>query len=342
MEKKEEKVFLPNVDSLFKSQKSKEKSGDIRTLSIKDIDNFPKHPFKVIVNEDDAILDSIKNIGVKTPVLVRPKDDGRYELISGHRRKMASEMLGIETIPCIVQELTDDEATILMVDSNFQREKILPSERAFAYKLKMEALKHQGKRTDLTLSQVDTKLDSAELIGKKFNDSRAMVFRYIRLTELIPEILKMVDNKEIGLSPSMAVSPAVEISYLTKEEQLSLLDLMQCYDCTPSLPQAIKLKNHSKDNTLTVDYMEDILSEEKPNQIVGNVIKSKCIVYPSYAITKEQKEEYVYKAVETYDKYNSVLPDNLKTDQERLHYLSKAVNFYDKYQQKKREREQER
>ncbi len=333
MEKKDEKVFLPNVDSLFRSQRSKEKTGDIRTLSIKDIDNFPNHPFRVIVEEDDSILESIKNIGVKTPVLVRPKENGRYELISGHRRKMASEMLGIDTIPCVVQELTDDEATILMVDSNFQREKILPSEKAFAYKLKMEALKHQGKET---LRPMVNKLKTADIIGKDNNDSGRQVQRYIRLTELIPKILDMVDNEQI------AFRPAVELSYLTRNEQQSLLDLMQCYDCTPSLSQAIKLKNHSKENTLTVEYMEKTLSETKPNQIPKTIIQSKRIMYPSYATTKKQKEEYVYNAVETYDKYNNILPNNLETDQDRLRYVARLVNFYDKYQQKKRERAQER
>lgn len=311
MVKIESKAFLPEVDSLFKSQKSKETVGSIRSISIKDIDDFPEHPFRVVVDEEDAILASIKTLGVKTPIIVRPKENGRYELISGHRRKKASEMLNLETIPCVVQELTDDEATILMVDCNFQREKILPSERAFAYKLKMEALKHQGKRTDLTYAPLGQKLDSKttrDIIAGEAGDSREQVRRYIRLTELIPEILDMVDNEQI------AFRPAVEISYLTNDEQFSLLDLMQCYDCTPSLAQAIKLKNHSKDKTLTIDYMEELLGEEKPNQI------------PKIKVSTERL----------------VLPDYLKNDKEREDYIVKAVNFYDKYQQKKRLQEQAR
>ncbi|MCI8498553.1 MAG: ParB/RepB/Spo0J family partition protein [Bacilli bacterium] len=316
MEKKEKEVYIPNVGSLFSSQRTRdeERSELVKKISIKDIDNFPNHPFKVKVSEEDEIVQSIKDVGVTTPILVRPKENGRYELISGHRRKMASELLGIDTIPCIIRELSDDEATIMMVDSNYQRERILPSEKAFAYKLKMDALNNKGKRTDLTLSQVDTRLDNAKDIGKEFNDSRAKVFRYIRLTELIPEFLTMVDNDALKLSPSMAISPAHEISFLTKDEQKTLLDFMQCYDCTPSHAQAIDLKNHSLNGTLTTDYMEEVMSEEKPNQI------------PRIGISVARL----------------VLPSNLKNDQEREDYIVEAVRFYARYQQKKREKEQER
>lgn len=316
MEKKEKEIVLPNVGSLFSNQKSRDEPQMevVKKIPIKNIDNFPNHPFNVDVSQEDEIVSSIKNLGVRAPILVRPKEDGRYELISGHRRKKASELLGIDTIPCIVRNLTDDEATILMVDSNYQRERILPSEKAFAYKLKMDALNNQGKRTDLTLSQVDTKLDNAKMIGKEFNDSRSKVFKFIRLTKLIPELLTMVDNDALKLYPSIAVGPAEQISFLKEEEQEILLDYIQCYDCTPSLSQAKRLKKHSEDNTLTAEYIEEVLCEEKPNQI------------PRIKIPTERL----------------VLPDYLKDEKEQEDYIVKAVNFYDKYQRKKRERDQSR
>ena len=261
-------MHLPSLDDIFTTQKERDEADleKVVYISIKDIDDFPEHPFKVIENDEmKEMVDSIKEKGVLVPTIIRPKANGKYEMISGHRRKKASELANIDTIPCIVRDLTDDEATIIMVDSNLQREKILPSEKAFAYKLKMEALKHQGQRNDLTSSPLETRL-SAEVIGKDKGDSRPQVFRYIRLTELIPEFLKMVDNESLKLSPSMAFRPAVEISYLTKDEQTSLLDIMECNDCTPSLAQAIKLKNMSLNKTLTVDDMEELLEESKPNQ----------------------------------------------------------------------------
>lgn len=316
MEKKEKEVYIPNVGSLFSSQRTRdeERSELVKKISINNIDNFPNHPFKVKVSEEDEIVQSIKDVGVTTPILVRPKENGRYELISGHRRKMASELLGIDTVPCIIRDLTDDEAIIMMVDSNYQREKILPSEKAFAYKMKYDAIKHQGKRNDLTSCQVGTKLRADEKMAEDSMDSARQIQRYIRLTELIPEFLTMVDNDALKLSPSMAISPAVELSYLTKDEQKTLLDFMQCYDCTPSHAQAIDLKNHSLNGTLTTDYMEEVMSEEKPNQI------------PRIGISVARL----------------VLPSNLKNDQEREDYIVEAVRFYARYQQKKREKEQER
>lgn len=225
MVKKETKMPLPKIyldDDLFSTQeqrddKLKEK---VVNISLDDIDDFPKHPFKVIDNEDmKQMVESISENGVLVPTLVRPKENGKYEMISGHRRKFASELAGLETIPCIVRDLTDDEATIIMVDSNLQREKILPSEKAFAYKLKMEALSHQGIRNDLTSAPLEHKFVSREQIAKENGESREQVRRYIRLTELIPQILQMVDNDALKLSPSMAFRPAVEISYLKEEEQ---------------------------------------------------------------------------------------------------------------------------
>ena len=224
-------MHLPSLDDIFTTQKERDEADleKVVYISIKDIDDFPEHPFKVIENDEmKEMIDSIKEKGVLVPTIIRPKANGRYEMISGHRRKKASELANIDTIPCIVRDLTDDEATIIMVDSNLQREKILPSEKAFAYKLKMEALKHQGKET---LRPMVGKLETADFIGQQNNESGRQVQRYIRLTELIPELLKMVDNESLKLSPSMAFRPAVEISYLTKDEQTSLLDIMECNDC---------------------------------------------------------------------------------------------------------------
>lgn len=312
MVKNESKMHLPSLDDIFTTQKERDEADleKVVYISIKDIDDFPEHPFKVIENDEmKEMVDSIKEKGVLVPTIIRPKANGKYEMISGHRRKKASELANIDTIPCIVRDLTDDEATIIMVDSNLQREKILPSEKAFAYKLKMEALKHQGKET---LRPMVGKLETADFIGQQNNESGRQVQRYIRLTELIPEFLKMVDNESLKLSPSMAFRPAVEISYLTKDEQTSLLDIMECNDCTPSLAQAIKLKNMSLNKTLTVDDMEELLEESKPNQT------------PKLKVSM--------------NRLSSVLPSTLKNDREREEYVIKAVEFYDKYQKKLKER----
>jgi len=312
LEKKENKMHLPSIDDIFTTQKERDEANleKVINISIKDIDDYPEHPFKVLVNDEmQEMVDSIKDKGILVPTIVRQKADGRYEMISGHRRKKASELAELDTIPCIVRDLTDDEATIIMVDSNLQREKILPSEKAFAYKLKLEAMKHQGKET---LRPMVGKLESADIIGQKNNDSGRQVQRYIRLTELIPELLKMVDNDVLKESPSMAFRPAVEISYLSKEEQTDLLDLIECYDCTPSLAQAIKLKNMSQNNTLTVDDMEEIMEESKPNQT------------PKLKVSM--------------NRLNNILPNTLKNDREREEYVIKAVEWYDKYQKKMRER----
>lgn len=305
-------MHLPSIDDIFTTQKERDEANleKVVNISIKDIDDYPEHPFKVLVNDEmQEMVDSIKEKGILVPTIVRQKADGRYEMISGHRRKKASELAELDTIPCIVRDLTDDEATIIMVDSNLQREKILPSEKAFAYKLKLEAMKHQGKET---LRPVVGKLESADIIGQKNNDSGRQVQRYIRLTELIPELLQMVDNDVLKESPSMAFRPAVEISYLSKEEQTDLLDLIECYDCTPSLAQAIKLKNMSQNNTLTVDDMEEIMEESKPNQT------------PKLKVSM--------------NRLNNILPNTLKNDREREEYVIKAVEWYDKYQKKMRER----
>lgn len=304
MVKKETKMPLPKIyldDDLFSTQeqrddKLKEK---VVNISLNDIDDFPKHPFKVIDNEDmKQMVESISENGVLVPTLVRPKENGKYEMISGHRRKFASELAGLETIPCIVRELTDDEATIIMVDSNLQREKILPSEKAFAYKLKMEALSHQGIRNDLTSAPLEHKFVSREQIAKENGESREQVRRYIRLTELIPELLDMVDEKRI------AFLPAVELSYLKDEEQYSLLDCIEYNDATPSHSQAIKLKKLSQEGTLNEDKIDDILSEEKPNQIPKMKFNESRIrsVLPKN-IEDKKIEDFVVSAIEFYGKH---------------------------------------
>ena len=230
-------------------------------LQIDQLHPFKNHPFKVLDNEEmDQLVESIRTQGVLNPVVVRPLEDGTYEVISGHRRLHACKKAGIETIPALVVEMGRDAAAIALVDSNLHREHILPSEKAFAYKLKMDALKQQGLRTDLTSSQVATKLDSATEIGKKQGDSRDTVFRYIRLTYLMPEILQMVDDRKIALTP------AVDISYLTKKEQADLLETMEFEDCTPSVSQAIRMKQLSQAGELDVYTIFDILTQKKANQ----------------------------------------------------------------------------
>ena len=269
MEKRKSKMHLPTIDDLFTTEEERQSADleKIRDIKISEIDDFPDHPFKVVVNDEmQSMVDSIKEKGVLSPILVRPKSDGRYEMISGHRRKKASELLELETIPCIVRELTDDEATIIMVDSNLQREVLLPSEKAFAYKMKLDALNHQGK---VTSRQLVGKLESADIVGNKNGDSGRQVQRYVRLTYLLPKLLEYVDNSVIKDKENLkiALSPAVEISFLTKEEQKSLLDYIDVNLITPSHAQAIQLKEMSQNGKFTVEDMEKLLDMEKPNQV---------------------------------------------------------------------------
>ena len=282
------KMPLPKLDDLF------------TTIKISDIEDFPDHPFKVIENDDMYNMrDSILENGVLIPALVRPKDDGKYEMVSGHRRKFASELAGKETIPCIVRNLTDDEAVIIMVDSNLQREEVLPSEKAFAYKMKLEALSHQGKRNDLTSDQLGPKLERAnETLSKQVNDSVTQIKRYIRLTRLIPELLEMVDNKQI------AFLPAVELSYLKDDEQYSLLDSIEYNVATPSHAQAIIMKKMSQEGTLNEDKIDEILSQEKPNQIPKIKFDESRIrsVLPKN-IEDKKIEDFVVTAIEFYNKH---------------------------------------
>ena len=263
MAKSNASEMLTSLDSLFTTQEQRDeaKRDSVQDIPISQISDFPEHPFKV--KQDEAMLEmveSVRQYGVLVPGLVRQLEDGSYQMVSGHRRKMASELAGRDTIPCIVRDLTDDEAVIIMVDSNLQRERVLPSEKAFAYKMKLDAMRRQGQRTDLTLSPLETKLRTSAVIAQSGGDSRAQVDRYIRLTNLIPEILDMVDDGRI------AFRPAVELSYLTEQEQSALYDTMGREDCTPSLAQAIKMKAFSRDGKLTDAVILSIMEEEKPNQ----------------------------------------------------------------------------
>ena len=298
MKEKRLPLSMQSLDELFSTQDQRDSADleKVMDIPLKDIRDFPNHPFKVIDNEEmDNMRQSVEEYGVLHPILVRPTNDGKYEMISGHRRKRASQLANKETIPCIVRDLTDDEATIIMVDSNMQREEILPSEKAFAYKMKLEALSHQGKQTS---RQAVDKLKTVDEIGSENGDSGRTVQRFIRLTELIPELLEKVDKKEI------AFLPAVEISYLTEEQQLFLLDCIEYNDATPSHAQAIKLKKMSQAGTLTEDDIDDILSQEKPNQIPKMKFDEGRIrsVLPKN-IDDPQIEDFVVKAIEHYSKY---------------------------------------
>ena len=279
-----------------KTKKSNENTSKIKKEEIVEIDidkltNFENHPFKVVDETLEELKNSIEESGITTPLVVRNLKGGKYEIVSGHRRKRVCELLGITKLPCIVRDMTKDEATIMMVDSNIQREEVLPSERAFAYKMKLDAMKHQGKRNDLTSTQVVPKLRSNEKIGQEIGESREQIRRYIRLTELIPELLEMVDNKRI------AFNPAVEISYLYKNEQKLLLNCIEQFDHTPSLSQAQELRRMSKDYELNEDTMEDLMCEEKPNQIPKiNISYGRIQSYvPRNVVTPKEVENYLIK-----------------------------------------------
>lgn len=270
MKEQKQEMKLPKLDDLFTSQAQRdyENAEKVEQIDISKITDFPNHPFKVI-NDDKMqdMVESVKKYGVILPVIVRRKDDGTYEMISGHRRKKACELAGIKQIRCIVKDLSDDEATILMVDSNIQREEILPSEKAFAYKMKLEAMKHQGKRVDLEeditsvpVAQKFENMTSREILGKQVGESQDQIRRYIRLTYLIPELLEQVDLKRI------AFRPAVELSYLSEENQYVVQNIFEFDEVTPSLSQAIRLKKLEQEGRLTEEKIEEIMQQEKPNQ----------------------------------------------------------------------------
>ena len=301
MSAKPRDLGMTPLDDLFSTDESRAEAHleKVVTLNPADISDFPNHPFKVKQDEAMAeMVDSVKQYGVLVPALVRPKADGGYEMVAGHRRKCAATLAGITEMPCIVRNLSDDEATIIMVDSNLQRETILPSEKAFAYKMKLEAMKRQGQRSDLTSAPLEPKLKgsrSNEELAASSPDSRSQIQRYIRLPELIPPVLDMVDSGKI------AFRPAVELSYLSKEQQQSLYDTMECEDCTPSLAQAIKMKEFSRDGKLSAEVILSIMQEEKPNQREQfKMPKERISKYFAPGTPAQKIEDTIIKALELY------------------------------------------
>ena len=301
---KSTEIELTAYDDLFQTDESREeaKLSKIRDIPISEIDEFPDHPFKVLIDEDmEQLVESIKRNGVMTPATVRLKEDGRYELISGHRRRKACELAGLETLKCEVKDLSRDEAIIIMVESNLQRSTILPSEKAFAYKMRLEAMNRQGQRTDLTCSPMGNKLQgkkSSDELAEKVGESKNQIFRYIRLTELVPEILQMVDDRQI------AFRPAVEISYLSEEQQYTLFEAMEYSDATPSLAQAIKMKKFMQDGKLTNEVIQSIMEEEKPNQKEKPAFRDERItkLIPK-SVPRGQESDFVVKALEFYNRH---------------------------------------
>ena len=292
---------LPTLDDLFSTQEMRDdaKLAKIRDIPLELIDDFPDHPFKVRDDEDMMqLVESVKERGVITPATVRQKEDGRYELVSGHRRKRACELAGFETLRCEVVDLTRDEATILMVESNFQRSQILPSEKAFAYKMRLEAMNRQGQRTDLTSTPVVSKLRTNETLGNEVGESREQIRRYIRLTNLVPELLDLVDEGR------MKMRPAVEISFLDEDCQRDLVDEIDLNDCTPSHDQTIRMRKMFDEGKLTPEAIQAIMSEQKPNQRERIVLSGdKVRQYIPKNIPLNQTEDYVCKALEHYASY---------------------------------------
>ncbi len=278
------------------------KTADIRPILLAEIDDFPDHPFQVRMDEDmEQLVESVKSRGVITPITIRKKEDGRYEIVSGHRRRKACELTGLTSIPAEIKELTRDEAIILMVESNLQRSIILPSEKAFAYKMRLEAMKRQGQRTDLTSTPVAGKsrnAETADIVGAKLGDSGDQVRRYIRLTELNHDLLDKVDEGKI------AMRPAVELSYLSSEEQENLVEAMEMADATPSHAQAIKMKRFSQEGRLTPEVIESIMTEEKPNQKEKFSMSAERLrKWIPRDIPQKQAEDYILKALEFYHRH---------------------------------------
>jgi ParB-like partition proteins len=297
------KIELASVDDLFSTEEGRQdaKLEKIQEIPLSELHPFKNHPFKV--KDDEAMMetaDSIKQYGVLVPAIARPDPEGGYELVAGHRRHRASELADKETMPVIVRDLDDDAATIIMVDSNLQRESLLPSERAFAYKMKLDAMKHQGERVDLTCSQVGNKLEgkkSSEILAEQVGQSKNQIFRYIRLTELISELMDMVDEKKIALSP------AYELSFLKKEEQVDLLDAMDSEQATPSLSQAQRLKKYSQEGHLTLDMMRVIMGEEKKSDLDRVTFTSDTLrKYFPKSYTPQRMQETIIKLLEAWQK----------------------------------------
>ena len=298
------KIHLSSFDDLFQTDESREelKRERLMEIPIAQIRDFPGHPYKVRDDESmTELVESVKTRGLIQPVLVRPVEDGMYEMVSGHRRKRAFELAGIEKIPARVQELTRDEAILSMVDSNLQRDEILPSEKAFAYKMRLEAMNRQGERSDLTCSPLGNKLKgtkSVELFAEEVGDSKNQIYRYIRLTNLIPEMLDLVDEKQI------AMRPAVEISYLTPEEQKCLVEAISYEDCTPSHAQTLRMRRFSEQGKLTNEAIEAIMSEEKPNQKEKSPFRDSRIAKAiPQSVPKEKQCDFVIKAIEHYTRF---------------------------------------
>ena len=294
--KERSNINLKPLDDLFATEESRADAQreKVQEIPLGELHPFKNHPFKV---KDDAAMqdtvDSVREYGVLVPAIARPDPDGGYELIAGHRRHHASELAGKETMPVIIRDLDDDAATIIMVDSNLQREELLPSERAFAYKMKLEAIRHQGKRQELTSSQVGMKLQALDIVGQQAGDSRNQVHRFIRLTELIPELLDMVDERKI------AFNPAVELSYLKKEEQTLLLEAMDSEQATPSLSQAQRLKKFSQQKMLSLDVMRAVMSEEKKTDLDRVTLKNETLRrYFPKSYTPKQMEDTIIKLLE--------------------------------------------
>ena len=294
--KERSNINLKPLDDLFSTEESRADAQreKVQEIPLGELHPFRNHPFKV---KDDAAMqdtvESVREYGVLVPAIARPDPDGGYELIAGHRRHHASELAGKETMPVIVRDLDDDAATIIMVDSNLQREELLPSERAFAYKMKLEAIRHQGKRQEPTSSQVGMKLQALDIVGQQAGDSRNQVHRFIRLTELIPELLDMVDERKI------AFNPAVELSYLKKEEQTLLLEAMDSEQATPSLSQAQRLKKFSQQKMLSLDVMRAVMSEEKKTDLDRVTLKNETLrKYFPKSYTPKQMEDTIIKLLE--------------------------------------------
>lgn len=292
---------LPKLDELFTSQSERDNGmlPHLQDIPLNLLDDFPNHPFKVRDDEDMLKLtESITERGVLVPAIVRPKADGRYELISGHRRKRASEYADKKTLRCIVSDLDDDAATIIMVDSNIQRSNILPSEKAFAYKMRLDAMNRQGKRSDLTSTPVVSKFRTNEELAEQVGESREQIRRYIRLTNLVPELLEMVDEGRIKMRP------AVEISYLDEDAQRDLVDAIDLEECTPSHAQTIKMRKFFEDGKLSTDVITSIMQEEKPNQREKLIIPNKAVEkYIPKSVPLEKRQDYVFRALEHYGKY---------------------------------------
>ena len=302
--------LLTSVDSLFTTQEERDTATQprVQEIPIDKIDDFPNHPFKVRMDDNMIeMAESVKQHGILVPAIVRPKENGHYEMVAGHRRKLACALIAKLQLPCIVRELTDEEATVIMVDSNLQREQLLPSEKAFAYKMKLDAMKRQGCRADLTSTPLGPKLGSRsnEELAASSPDSRSQIQRYIRLTELIPEVLDLVDNTVLKEKDKLqiALRPAVELSYLTQQEQHDLYETMITEDCTPSHVQAMKMRKFSEEGRLSMDVIFSIMQEEKPNQKEQfKIPKERISKYFAPGTPAQKIEDTIVKALEFYRK----------------------------------------